>query len=74
MIRYKCSKCGREIGTRELGDGISLARFTIKAMPLGKGSGLYDKWICRDCDKDKVDNYIRLEGLVPRPWMLGSLD
>jgi hypothetical protein len=66
---YKCSHCGDVIGT--LDDyyrGISFAQFNRKAMPIGKGSGLYEEWICINCDREKVEYYNKLTGLENRPW------
>jgi len=73
---YRCSICGRVIGTREKGTNINLANFTIRATPTGVGSGLYCSWICCDCDKDKFDSYIEMEGLSflspKHPWMIAK--
>ncbi len=68
-IEYKCSICNNIIGTLEYpGMGISLSKFTTKAMPIGIGSGLYMDWICIKCDEEKVRNYIDLS-ITKRPWM-----
>jgi len=73
MIKYRCSKCEKVIGIREIGTGISFAKFSSRAMPIGKGSGLYQEWVCRDCDKDNVDYYIARNRLCLRPWMIGGV-
>ena len=72
MIKFKCSTCKNEIGVVEQGAEISCAKFTIRAIPIGSGSALFEKWICRNCDKDRVDLYILQNKIALRPWMTGG--
>jgi len=65
---YECSNCGKIIGELENSSfEISSAIFTTYAMPIGQGSGLYQKWICYNCDPvGVIKNTLSGEN---RPWM-----
>ena len=65
---YRCKVCKKIIGELEHECfGISASIFNTPGMPTGKGSGLYDEWVCYDCDPLGVtQNSLSGEN---RPWM-----
>jgi len=58
-----CSKCNCKVGTKsvcECGRSQDF-QFIKKCAPSGKGSAFFEKYICIDCDHQKVNTFVSIE-------------
>jgi len=65
-VNILCKKCNRHIGSKDIcecGAG-NKYKFIKKCMPCGSGSGLYDYFICAECDPISVKRFIDIQNNI----------